>query len=176
MSTTLKMLHPSRTWAAGTLAVLTVAAGGLAVVAPTASAARLPGCVATHLAVAPAGVDAATSHRYSRFRLTNTGDHTCRLYGTPTFRFRDSAGDPVGHPSTPSGQRAHVVVLQPGQHTRVVVGYVVPQVTLPSQCRSERAATVDIRLAYRSHVQSEPLRARVCTTARYRPTGYPVGF
>jgi hypothetical protein len=175
MNTTLNRLHPKRTWAAA-LAVLTVAAGGLAVVAPSASAARIPGCVAAHLAVAPAGTDAATSHRYARFRLTNTGDHTCRLFGTPTFRFRDSAGDPIGYRSTPSGERAHVVVLQPGQHTRVTVGYVVPQVTLPSQCRSARATTVDIRLAYRSHVQNEPLTARVCTTAKYRPTGYPVGF
>jgi hypothetical protein len=161
------------------LAAVVAAAAALAVapaVAGPAAAATVPGCVAAELHLARAGTEGATSHRYVRFRITNTGDRTCRLYGTPVFRFRDSAGTPIGHRSAPSGQPAHVVRLAPGEHTRVTVGYVVPDVVEPSACHAQDAASVAIRLAYRRHVYHRALTASVCTTEQYRPTAYPVGF
>jgi hypothetical protein len=150
------------------------AAGALAV--PAASATTVPGCVASGLHVVRGGTDAATSHRYVKFRITNTSDHTCRLYGTPTFRFRNGSGTPIGYRSEPSGQPAHVVRLQPGQHTRVTVGYVVPDVVPPADCHPRTAASVDMRLAYRTHVYHRAFAASVCTTEQYRPVAYPVGF
>lgn len=156
---------------------MTLAGSGLAAATSgAAEAARMPGCVAAHLAVHRAGTDAATSHRYPRFRLTNTGDHACRLYGTPTFRFHNRHGKAIGHRSVPSGQPAHVVRLAPGEHTTVTLEYVVTQVTLARQCHARKAATVTFRLAYRPHVYTQPLTAKVCTTKRYRPVAYPVGF
>lgn len=151
-------------------------AGAAAAIAPAASAARLPGCVAAGLHVVRGATQGATGHRYVAFRITNTSDHACRLYGTPTFQLRDAGGSPVGYPSEPSGQPQHVVGLQPGEHTRVTIGYVVPDVVDPSQCQAATAATVDIRLAYRPHVYRRAFVASVCTTEQYRPVAYPVGF
>ena len=111
-----------------------------------------------------------------KFRITNTGRHTCRLYGYPTFQYRDAAGHRVGVRSKPAGVRARTVTLAPGQHTRVTVGYVVPVVTLRRQCHPARVATVDVRLAFRPHVYQRPLPVRVCTTKLYRPLAYPAGF
>lgn len=156
--------------------VLAVAVGGVAAVGLPASAARTPGCHATQLRVVRDGTQGATSHRYVRFRITNTGDHNCRLAGYPTFRFHDASGAPIGHTSQPAGVPAHVVRLAPGRHTRVTVGYVIPSVTLPQQCHAARAASVTFRLAARPHVYQAPLKARVCTTRKYRPAAYPVGF
>jgi hypothetical protein len=152
-----------------------MAAGGTAVVAPVASAAVVPGCTAANLRIVPGRVDAATSHQYPTFRVTNTGDHTCRLYGTPTFHFRNGAGKPIGYPSKPNGETAHVVRLRPGKHTKITLGYVVTQVTLARQCHARQASSVDFTLAYRSHVYDRSLKAKVCTTRMYRPTAAPVG-
>lgn len=160
--------------AAVTTVMLAGAAAGLA--APSASASQVPACVASGLQLAQGGTEGATSHRYVKFRITNTGDHTCRLYGTPTFRFRDGSGNAIGYTSESSGQPEGVVQLQPGQHTRVTVGYVVPDVVAPADCQAESAASIDIRLAYRPHVYNLPYAASVCTTQQYRPVAYPVGF
>ena len=160
----------------GAAAVLALAAGGAAVVARPASASRAPACFAPHLRMVRAGTEGALSHRYVKFRITNTGRHTCRLYGYPTFRYRDAAGHRVGVRSKPAGVRARTVTLAPGQHTRVTLGYVVPVVTLRRQCHPARVATVDVRLAFRPHVYRRPLPVRVCTTKLYRPLAYPAGF
>jgi len=160
----------------GVAAVLALAAGGTAVVARPASASRAPACFAPHLSLARAGTEGATSHRYVKFRITNTGRHACRLYGYPTFHYRDGSGHLVGVRSKPAGVAAHVVTLAPGAHTRVTLMYVVPAVTLRRQCHAVRVASVDARLAFRPHVYQRPLRARVCTTKRYRPVSYPAGF
>jgi len=146
-------------------------------ITPSAGAAeRVSGCVAAHLAITRGPRLAATGHRYDQFRITNTGRTTCRLYGYPTFRFRNGAGAAVGRPSQPYGVPAHVVRLAPGQRTRVTVATVDPAVTRPADCRAQDVASVDIALAYRPHVYRLPMTARVCTTRRYRPSSYPVGF
>lgn len=164
------------TRAIGAVSVVVLAAGGVAVLAQPASASRVPGCVASHLRVVRHGTEGATSHRYVKFRVTNTGARTCRLFGYPTFRYRDASGHPMGFASTPAGVPVHVVRLAPGGHTRITLGYVVPEVTLPRQCHAGHAASVVFRLAFRPHVYHQPLRAEVCTTRRYRPDAYPVGF
>lgn len=151
--------------------------GTLAATTTSADAAgRLPGCVASELAITRGGTDMATSHRYDKFRVTNTGTRTCRLFGYPTFRFRDKDGAQVGFASVPSGVAAHVVRLHPGDHTRVTVGNVVPDVTKPADCQAEDTAKVAITLAYRPHVYRVPITITICTTKQYRPQAYPVGF
>ena len=160
----------------GAAAVLALAAGGTAVVARPASASRAPACFAPHLRLVRAGTEGATSHRYVKFRITNTGGRACRLYGYPAFGYRDGAGHRVGVRSARAGVPAHVVTLAPGEHTRVTLMYIVPAVTLHRQCRASRVASVDVRLAFRPHVYRLPLRARVCTTKQYRPVSYPAGF
>lgn len=149
---------------------------GLAILAvPSAEAARLPGCVAAHLSITRGPVKAATGHRYDEFRVTNTGSSTCRLYGYPRFRFiRD--GHAVGWRSKRAEVPAHVVRLAPGAHTRITVGTVNPQIPMSPPCRARRVDAVRIRLAYRPHVYTVPITRRVCTTKRYRPVAYPVGF
>lgn len=161
---------------AGVIAAIVIAGAGLVAAGPPAAASRLPGCVAAQLRVVRAGTEGATSHRYAKFRITNTGDRTCRLYGYPTFRYRDSSGGAIGVASTPAPVPAHVVRLAPGGHTRVTLGYVVPDVTLPRQCRARRATSVTFRLAFRPHLYHRPLGAKVCTTRKYRPLAYPAGF
>jgi hypothetical protein len=154
-----------------------VATAGLLIVPAPAQAATIPGCVAAHLSIVRGGRESATSHRFDRFRITNTGTQTCRLFGYPTFRFRNAAGAAIGFTSRPAGVPAHVVVLRPGHHTRVTVGTVVPAVvTTPGACKPRNARSVDLRLAYRPHVYRLPIAMRVCTTKQYRPTSYPVGF
>jgi hypothetical protein len=160
----------------GAAAVLALAASGAALVARPASASRTAACFAPHLRLVRAGTEGALSHRYVKFRITNTGRHACRLYGYPTFRYRDTSGRAAGVRSEPAGVRARVVTLAPGRHTRVTLGYVVPADTLHRQCQATRVASVDVRLAFRPHVYSQPLRARVCTTKLYRPVAYPAGF
>jgi len=160
----------------GAAAVLALAAGGAAVVARPASASRAPACFAPHLRMVRAGTEGALSHRYVKLWITNTGRDACRLYGYPTFEYRDAAGHRVGVRSKPAGVRARAVTLAPGQHTRVTLGYVVPVVTLRRQCRPARVASVDVRLAFRPHVYQRPLQVRVCTTKLYRPVAYPAGF
>jgi hypothetical protein len=149
---------------------------GLTILAtPPATAARVPGCVAEHLAIARGPVQGATGHRYDEFRITNTGTSACRLFGYPTFRFvRD--GQPIGWRSEQAGVPAHVVRLAPGAHTRITVGTVNPMIPMSPPCRVARADAVRIRLAYRPHVYTVPIRIRVCTAKRYRPVSYPVGF
>jgi len=164
------------TRAVGAVATVVLTAGGVVALGQPVPAAQVPGCVASHLRVIRHGVQGATSHRYVEFRITNAGAHACRLFGYPTFRYRDAEGKPMGFASTPAGVPAHVVVLAPGQHTRTVLGYVVPAVTLPRQCHAGWATSVTFRLASRPHVFQRPLRARVCTTRKYRPAAYPVGF
>ena len=144
--------------------------------ASSSSEARVEPCVAAHLTVQKGTTEAATSHRYTRFRLTNTGDSACRLDGFPTFRFRNAQGDVIGFSSVPADVTAHVVVLDPGEHTRVTLGRVVPGPVPRQECRPRRTASVDLQLAYRPHVYNLPYSARVCTTRDYRPTAYPVGF
>jgi hypothetical protein len=168
------MSHRTRTWGTAVVAII-LAAAGLLVVGP-AQAARLPGCVASELHLVRGSSEAATGHRYDRFRITNVGERTCRLYGYPTFRFRNAAGDRIGYASVPAGVPAHVVRLAPGDHTRITVGTVGPGVTVASECRARHAASVDIRLAYRAHVYHRAISLQVCTTKKYRPTSYPVGF
>lgn len=158
------------------LAALTVVASAAVVPVPAGAAERVAGCVATHLALTRGARLAATGHRYDRFLITNTGRTTCRLYGYPTFRFRDGAGALVGRSSAPYGVPAHVVRLAPGERTRVTVGTVDPSVTRPADCRARAVASVDITLAYRPHVYRVPISTRVCTTTQYRPSSYPVGF
>ncbi|HET7357258.1 MAG TPA: DUF4232 domain-containing protein [Nocardioidaceae bacterium] len=160
----------------GAAAVLALAAGAAAVIARPASASRTPACFAPHLRLVRAATEGALSHRYVKFRLTNTGRHACRLYGYPTFQYRDASGHRVGVGSERAGVRARAVTLAPGQHTRVTLGYVVPAVTLRRQCHAARVASVDVRLAFRPHVYPRPLRVRVCTTKLYRPVAYPAGF
>jgi len=160
----------------GAAAILALTAGGASLAARPASAARTPACFAPHLRLVRAGTEGALSHRYVKFRITNTGRRACRLYGYPTFRYRDTDGHAVGARSAPAGVRARVVTLAPGQHTRVTLGYVVPAVTLHRQCHATRVASVDVRLAFRPHVYPQPLRVRVCTTKLYRPLAYPAGF
>ena len=164
------------TRAVGAATAVVLAAGGVAALGQPAFASRVPGCVASHLRVVRHGTEGATSHRYVKFRITNTGTHACRLFGYPTFRYRAASGHPMGFGSKPAGVPAHVVRLAPGQHTRVTLGYVVPAVTLPRQCHARQASSVAVRLAFRSHVYHQPLRAKVCTTRTYRPAAYPVGF
>lgn len=168
------MSFRGRTIAAVTAIV--IAGAGLVAGGPPAAASRLPGCVAAQLRVVRAGTEGATSHRYAKFRITNAGNRVCRLYGYPTFRYRDTSGDPLGFASKPAPVPAHVVRLAPGRHTRVTLGYVVPDVTLPRQCHARRAASVTFRLAFRPHVYHRPLGATVCTTSKYRPLAYPAGF
>jgi hypothetical protein len=141
-----------------------------------ASGAAVPGCVAAHLSVRRGATEGATSHRFTRFRITNTGTRECRLSGVPTFRFRDPRGRRLGFASVPAGMAAHVVVLQPGDRTRVTLGRVVPGPVPRTRCRPRRAGSVDLRLAHRPHVYRLAYAATVCTTRRYRPTAYPVGF
>jgi hypothetical protein len=160
----------------GVLTAALIAGSALLAPGPQASAAPVPGCVAAHLRVVRSGTEGATSHRYVKFRITNTGDRTCRLYGYPTFRYRDASARPMGWASEPAPVPAHVVRLAPGEHTRVTLGYVVPGVALPRQCHARRTASVAFRLAFRPHVYHRPLRADVCTTRKYRPLGYPAGF
>jgi hypothetical protein len=168
------MFPKARSWGAA-LAVLLVAAAGFTLPGP-AAAARLPGCVASELRVVRRGTEGALSHRYDIFAVANTGRRTCRLRGYPTFRFRDAGGSAVGYTSAPAGVPMRVVRLRPGQRTRVTVATIDPAVTLPRQCRAVRATSVDIRLAARRHVYHRVLKLRVCTTKRYRPVSYPVGF
>jgi hypothetical protein len=159
-----------------TAIAVALALGGVAASSLPATASRLPACQAAQLRVVRDGTQGATGHAYLRFRITNTGGHTCRLYGYPTFRYRDAAGRPLGHRSKPAGVPAHVVRLAPGRHTRITLSYVNPGVTLPRQCHAARAASVTFRLASRPHVYQKRLGVRVCTTRKYRPTAYPVGF
>jgi uncharacterized protein DUF4232 len=158
------------------LAALALAAAGFTFAAGPATASRVRPCAAAHLAVRKGTTEAATSHRYTRFRITNTGSRRCRLFGTPTFRFRNAQGNVIGFPSVPAGVASEVVVLEPKAHTRVTLGRVVPAPIRRAQCRPRHSASVDVRLAYRPHVYNLPYDARVCTTRRYRPTAYPVGF
>lgn len=170
-----KHLSPARRTALGVSAAM--AAAALVVVPTGAQAATTPGCVASDLSVARGARLAATGHRYDRFRITNTGTRTCRLYGFPTFHFRNAAGNLIGYSSVPAGVGAKVVVLKPGAVTRVTVGTVVPaNITVPGACNPRNAKSVDIKLAYRPHVYNVPITIRVCTTKQYRPTAYPVGF
>lgn len=172
---TSRHLSPARCAGLGFSAAL---AGAALVVVPTgAQAATTPGCVAAGLSVVRGARLAATGHRYDRFRITNTGSTTCRLYGFPTFQFRNAAGSLLGWTSVPGGVAAKVVVLKPGATTRVTVGTVVPaNITVPGACNARTAQSVDIKLAYRPHVYNVPITMRVCTTKQYRPTSYPVGF
>lgn len=118
----------------------------------------------------------AAGQRINRFRITNTAKSSCRLYGFPSFHFRNRAGNLIGHVSVPAGVKAKVVVLKPGATTRVAVGTVEPaNVTVPGACRPRTAQSVDIKLAFRPHVYKVPITVRVCTTKRYRPMSYPVG-
>ncbi|MGZ4436563.1 MAG: DUF4232 domain-containing protein [Nocardioidaceae bacterium] len=165
----------TRSWAAA-LAVLALGTTTLTTTPATASTGSVPACVAAHLSLVRGSRDMATSHRFDHVRITNTGSSPCRLFGYPTFRFRNGAGTPIGWTSTPAGLPAHVVVLDPGTYTRTTVGTVVPAVTLPAQCHARTARSVDVRLAYRPHVYHVPITIRVCTTKLYRPTSYPVGF
>ncbi|MGN6132465.1 MAG: DUF4232 domain-containing protein [Nocardioidaceae bacterium] len=154
-----------------------LAAAALVVVPTGARAASMPGCVAADLGIARGVRLAATGHRYDRFRITNTGTRTCRLYGVPTFRFRGKAGHLIGWASARAGVHAKVVVLKPGTSTRVTVGTVEPaNITVPGACNPRNARSVDLELAYRPHVYNVPIAVRVCTTEQYRPTAYPVGF
>ncbi len=164
----------------GAVTALALALSAVTVLGPVARASasevRTPGCRAPHLRVVEAGTEAATSHRYVKFRITNVGDRACRLYGYPTFRYRKASGHPAGYRSAPAGVKAHAVRLAPGGHTNVTLGYVVPGVTLPRQCHATRIAAVTFRLAFRPRVYERALHARVCTTKMYRPTSYPAGF
>lgn len=159
------------------LALSLVTAGAFAAPANSRATRTVPGCHAAQLTIVRGMRLGSAGHRYNRFRITNTGPSTCRLFGYPTFWFLNRDGRQIGHRSTPAGQRAHVVVLRPATHTRVQVGTVDPGViTVPGACRPRQARWVDLMLAYRPHVYKVPLRLRVCTTRQYRPTSYPVGF
>lgn len=162
--------------AALVLAVSLVAAGALSTSA-SAQSARVHGCVAAHLKVTRGIRMGATGHRFTRFRIANTGTHACRLEGYPTFHFRNRAGKLIGFDSAPAGLPVKVVVIEPGHRTRTQVGTVDPAVvTAPGACRPRRAGSVDITLPHRPHVYNVALRLRVCTTRQERPTAYPVGF
>ncbi len=156
------------------LGLMMVLAGTAVPVA--AGATRVPGCVAGELHVARDGSQGAAGHRFDLFQVTNVGTRTCRLFGYPTFWFRNAAGEHIGFPSVPAGQPARVVQLAPRERTHITVGTVDPSVTLPAQCHVQQAGSVDIRLPYRPHVYRRSLVRDVCTTMRYRPTSYPVGF
>ena len=143
--------------------------------APSAEAARMPGCVAAHLTITRGPAQAATGHRYDEFRISNTGAGACRLFGYPTFRFTQG-GHQVGWRTQRARVPAHVVRLAPGAHTRITVSTVNPMIPMSPPCRVARADAVRIRLAYRPHVYTVPIALRVCTVKRYRPLAYPVGF
>ena len=132
-------------------------------------------CRAAHLTVVRGTTEGATSHRYTRFRVTNQGSSACRLTGYPRFQFRNARGALIGWPSEHRGT-ASTVVLRPGHHTRLTVGRVVTGVVERSACHPRRATSIDIKLAHRSHVWNVAYRARVCTTRQYRPEAFPVGY
>ena len=156
-------------------AVLTGSLVTLGQLAP-AAADDTPPCVATHLKLVRGSTEGAAGTHYQHFRITNTGSAACRLAGYPTFRFHDASGDPIGFASQPAGQPVRVVRLEPGQHTRITVGTVNPDVTVPADCHVAQAASVAITLPHRPHVYHRALALRVCTTAQYRPTAFPVGL
>jgi len=158
--------------------VAALVTGSLATLGQLAPAAAddTPPCVAAHLKLVRGSAEGAAGTHYQHFRITNVGTWTCRLAGYPTFRFRDAAGDPLGFASQPAGQPVTVVRLEPGQHTRITVGTVNPDVTMASDCHAAQAASVAITLPHRPHVYHRALSLRVCTTEQYRPTAFPVGF
>lgn len=141
---------------------------------PSASARSAPQCQAADLTVARGRTEAATSHRYTHFRVTNDGAAACRLGGFPRFQFRNATGTLLGWPSSPSGTAA-TVVLQPGHHTRVTVGRVVVSVVPKHACHPRRATSIDVKLHHVSQVWNLPYKARVCTTRKYRPESFPIG-
>jgi hypothetical protein len=135
----------------------------------------IPGCYAANLTMVRGSRVLIGNYRYDHFRITNNGAK-CRLYGFPTFRFKDSSGYQLGYASAPASVTPNVVVLPSGTTTRITVRTVVPSSVPASQCLARTPATVKITLPSRTYVYSKAFTARVCTTLKYRPISYPVGY
>lgn len=135
----------------------------------------VPGCYAANLTMTRGSRVLVGNYRYDHFRLTNNGAK-CRLYGFPTFRFRDGGGYQLGYASAAASVTPRVVTLVNGATTRVTVRTVIPSTVPSGQCLARTPSTVRFTLPSRTYVYSSPFTARVCTTLKYRPISYPVGY
>ena len=156
------------------LAAVVLLGGLVAAGPPSALAAAAPPCHAAGLAVSKAGREAAAGNRYLDVRIRNVTGASCRLTGFPTFTWRRHGHD-LGRSSMPEpGQTARTVVLRPGRAAFTTLHWVDPAPVPADQCRARRATGVHLTLPYRPHVYRLALRAKVCTTAQYRPSAFPV--
>ena len=157
----------------GATAVLALAAGGAAVVAPPASASRAPACFAPHLRMVRAGTEGALSHRYVKFRITNTGRDACRLYGYPEVSaYRDSpeagehvAGGQIGGPAVrDTSVRPRPVMLEPGATAHAVLRVMVAASTESAQCTRVTAEELRVALPSQGRAAFVPAHILVCSS------------
>jgi len=160
---------------AALVAVVLLGASALVAPAVAASSSRASAspCQAADLTVVRGKTEAATSHRYTHFVVTNVSPGACQLGGFPRFHFRNASGTLIGWRSAHNGS-ASTVVLQPGDHTRATVGRVVVSVVSRHDCHPRRATSIDVKLHHVSQVWNLPYKARVCTTKQFRPEAFPL--
>ena len=134
-------------------------------------------CVGSDLTVTKGALEGAAGSRYLTVRVRNTGSADCSTAGWTRYRFRDAQG-PNGYTSarTPGwGEPASPVVVRAGRTVRSVLSWVDPAPTVPAQCHARRSTAVRLKISDVATFFRLPLKARVCTTQKYRPHATRLG-
>lgn len=157
---------------AGTIVAVTPSVGTAAGTAQAGSARAAETCAARNLYVVKGRLEGAAGNRYLTVKLTNVGDDTCSAGVATQAGFRDFDGL-LGSNGDVSGG-AGLVSIDPGETVRTVIHWTDPGPVPADQCQQASATLVTLRVPSLRHKWRLPLKADVCTTARYRPDSQPL--
>jgi uncharacterized protein DUF4232 len=126
------------------------------------AASSAPECTTANLHASVAGGNGAAGSVYTTVDFTNTGSHTCTLYGYPGTSLANSGG-PIGAPATRDRtQTPTTVTLAPGAKANAVVRVINAQNYPSGTCSPDSASFLLIYPPNQTQALDVPYKSTGC--------------